>query len=331
MAADHGATGYVEVGDIPDVHADAALVRQVLDNLLGNALKFVPPGEEPRVSVTGRRTDPGTVAIAVADEGIGLPPGAHERDLRRSTTAPTRRTTDAGSGLAICRRIVERHGGSITARDNSRAAGAVFEFTLPSPGLTCAPCRTCARLSRTVAAVLVVLAVVRAAYDDGPTPEERRCQELRAAANAVASREDTVDDELEYLRRAGPPRGCESASRSSASTPGRARAAPGDPDAEVSNARPWPACGSTGGQRQTASVRSTRSATTPSRLPRAFVRRALAGRAGGAEQPLEAGRHQVQVAGLLERRPHPLEKDSSTSRAGARTPSTGCTRVPARP
>jgi hypothetical protein len=52
-----------------------------------------------------------------------------------------------------------------------------------------------------VVALLVVLAFVRAAFDDGPTPEERRCQELRAAANEVASREDTVDDELEYLRR----------------------------------------------------------------------------------------------------------------------------------
>ena len=50
-------------------------------------------------------------------------------------------------------------------------------------------------------AVLVVLAVIRAAYDEGPTPEERRCDELRAAANAVPSREDTVADELEYLRR----------------------------------------------------------------------------------------------------------------------------------
>ena len=70
---------HVKVGDIPDVLADAALVRQVLDNLITNALKFVPAGEEPRVSVTGRRTAFGTVAIAVADEGIGLPPGAHER------------------------------------------------------------------------------------------------------------------------------------------------------------------------------------------------------------------------------------------------------------
>ena len=49
-------------------------------------------------------------------------------------------------------------------------------------------------------ALLVVLGVVRAAYDDGQTPEEQRCSQLRTAANAVPSREDTVDDELEYLR-----------------------------------------------------------------------------------------------------------------------------------
>jgi hypothetical protein len=63
-----------------------------------------------------------------------------------------------------------------------------------------------------VVAVLVVLALVRAAYDE-PTREERRCQELRASANAVAAREDTVDDELEYLRRArAAERACNSAS-----------------------------------------------------------------------------------------------------------------------
>ena len=51
-------------------------------------------------------------------------------------------------------------------------------------------------------AVLVVLAVVRAAFDDGQSAEERRCQELRVAANAVTQREDTTDDEVEHLRRA---------------------------------------------------------------------------------------------------------------------------------
>lgn len=53
-----------------------------------------------------------------------------------------------------------------------------------------------------VVAVLVVLAVVRAAFDDGPSADQRRCQELRLAANAVTDREDTTDDEVEYLRRA---------------------------------------------------------------------------------------------------------------------------------
>jgi hypothetical protein len=50
--------------------------------------------------------------------------------------------------------------------------------------------------------LLAVLAVVRSAYDEGPTPEELRCHQLRAAANAVPQREDTVDDEVEYVRLA---------------------------------------------------------------------------------------------------------------------------------
>ncbi len=49
-------------------------------------------------------------------------------------------------------------------------------------------------------AVLVVLAIARSAYDDGPTPEQRRCDQLRAAANAVPEREDTVADEVESHR-----------------------------------------------------------------------------------------------------------------------------------
>jgi hypothetical protein len=50
-------------------------------------------------------------------------------------------------------------------------------------------------------AVLVVMAVVRAAYDDEPTPAELRCQQLQVAAQSVPEQEDTVDDEVEYLRR----------------------------------------------------------------------------------------------------------------------------------
>ena len=132
VAHDRGANGHVRIGPIPPVHADPALVRQVLENLIGNALKFVPPGAEPRVMVSGCRTDSGTVAVTVADEGVGLPSGSHD-----GVFEPHRREHPAydgrGLGLSICRRIVERHGGAITARDNREGAGAVFEFTLPSP------------------------------------------------------------------------------------------------------------------------------------------------------------------------------------------------------
>jgi signal transduction histidine kinase len=132
VARDRGANGHVKIGRIPHAHADPALVRQVLENLIGNALKFVPPGAEPAVVVSGRRTDSGTVAITVADEGVGLPSGSHD-----GVFEPHHREHPAyegrGLGLAICRRIVERHGGAITARDNDDGTGAVFEFTLPSP------------------------------------------------------------------------------------------------------------------------------------------------------------------------------------------------------
>jgi signal transduction histidine kinase len=131
VARDHGADQQVAVRAMPGVHADPALVRQVLDNLLGNALKFVPAGVEPRVTVTGRRTGSGTVAIAVADEGVGLPAGTHD-DIFAAGRRLHPEYDGRGLGLAICRRIVERHGGTIGVRDNEGGRGAVFEFTLPS-------------------------------------------------------------------------------------------------------------------------------------------------------------------------------------------------------
>nr|WP_228499551.1 ATP-binding protein [Nocardioides agariphilus] len=132
VAADHSANGHVRVGHIPDAQADPALVRQLFDNLIANALKFVPPGSDPCVQVTGRRTDSGTVAVTVADEGVGLPEGSHERIFEQRQRAHASSYDGRGLGLAICRRIVERHGGSIVARDND-GRGAVFEFTLPAP------------------------------------------------------------------------------------------------------------------------------------------------------------------------------------------------------
>jgi signal transduction histidine kinase len=121
------------LGPMPVVRADPAMLRHVLDNLIGNALKYVRPGATPRIDVTASPSPEGGVRIEVADRGIGIP----ERDkpevfetFHRSTAAAGYAGT--GLGLAICKRIVERHGGTIDVADNP-GGGTRFFFSLPSP------------------------------------------------------------------------------------------------------------------------------------------------------------------------------------------------------
>ncbi len=134
VAAARAVEGVVTIGVIPPVEADPALLRQVLDNLVGNAIKYVRAGTEPSVEVTGRPDPSGRVLIAVADRGIGLPAGEQEKVFGEFHRAHAREYEGHGLGLSICRRIVARHGGSITARDNTGGVGTVFEFTLPAAG-----------------------------------------------------------------------------------------------------------------------------------------------------------------------------------------------------
>jgi signal transduction histidine kinase len=121
----------VYVGPMPAVGADPAMLRHVLDNLIGNALKYVRPGATPRVDVTASPAAGGGVRIDVADRGIGIPdrdkPEVFET-FHRSTAAAGYAGT--GLGLAICKRIVERHGGVIGVADNP-GGGTRFFFTLP--------------------------------------------------------------------------------------------------------------------------------------------------------------------------------------------------------
>ena len=99
--------------ELPSLWVEPVLFRQVVANVLGNGVKYVAPGIAPRVHVSAHR-DPATDAwtLRFADNGIGIAPESRERVF----DVFHRETTDypgTGIGLAICRRIVERHGGKI--------------------------------------------------------------------------------------------------------------------------------------------------------------------------------------------------------------------------
>jgi signal transduction histidine kinase len=129
----------IYVGPLPDVRADPAMLRHVLDNLIGNSLKYVQPGRVARVDVTAGPAPEGWTRIEVADRGIGIPdedkPNIFESFHRAHTAAGYAGT---GLGLAICRRIVERHGGAIGVADNP-GGGTRFHFTLPLAGTVVQP------------------------------------------------------------------------------------------------------------------------------------------------------------------------------------------------
>lgn len=115
------------------VKADPDGLLQVFDNLLENALKFSPPNSQVRVSVADNsaRRD---VLVTVADEGPGIPDDEKERVFQRFYQTEAGRAVRArgvGLGLAICREIVDKHGGAIWVTDNG-PRGSVFHVRLPN-------------------------------------------------------------------------------------------------------------------------------------------------------------------------------------------------------
>ncbi|HEX8601502.1 MAG TPA: DUF4118 domain-containing protein [Pseudoduganella sp.] len=114
--------------DLPLVRYDAVLVERVLCNLLENAAKYTPAGS---TITLGARIGDGMLAVTVADNGPGLPAGQEEAIFEKFTRGERESARPGvGLGLAICRAIVEAHGGSITAH-RSPQDGAAFVFTLP--------------------------------------------------------------------------------------------------------------------------------------------------------------------------------------------------------
>lgn len=139
--------GRVEVGDLPTIEADALQMRQLLLNLIGNALKFHAPGTAPVVRVQGRlitpaasKGEPGAEVqfceLTVADNGIGFDEKYLDRIFAVFQRLHGRQEYEGtGIGLAVCRRIVDRHGGTITARSKP-GEGATFILTLPAKPAT---------------------------------------------------------------------------------------------------------------------------------------------------------------------------------------------------
>lgn len=138
ITRERGRTGQVVWGPLPTVEVDPTLVYQLFDNLVGNAVKFVAPGAEPEVVVrsTGEPGPDRRVVVEVSDNGTGIPAGQHEAIFSEFRRAHGRTHQGHGLGLAICRRIVERHGGTISAHDREDRDGATFRLTLPAAGAT---------------------------------------------------------------------------------------------------------------------------------------------------------------------------------------------------
>jgi PAS domain S-box-containing protein len=113
--------------DLPAILVDTRRIRQVMSNLLGNAVKFTPKGGTIRVSAarTGR-----WVTISVADSGLGIPPEHVAHVFDWMWQVPVTRRTGAGLGLAIAKAITEAHGGTISV-ESEPGKGSVFSFSLP--------------------------------------------------------------------------------------------------------------------------------------------------------------------------------------------------------
>jgi signal transduction histidine kinase len=112
------------------VHIDRQRINQVLDNLIGNAMKFSPDGGTIKVLLLEQDDD---ICVIVKDEGIGMPADKHQRIFERFYQidgSSRRRFGGTGIGLAIVKRIIDAHQGKIWVESEINQ-GSSFYFTLP--------------------------------------------------------------------------------------------------------------------------------------------------------------------------------------------------------
>jgi signal transduction histidine kinase len=121
----------ITVDPLPTIFGQPVMMIQLFQNLIGNAIKY--RGDKPlRIHISAQRED-ANWQFAVADNGIGIAPSYHELIFGVFKRLHGRIHPGVGIGLALCRKVVERHGGRIWV-DSAEGQGATFKFTMPANG-----------------------------------------------------------------------------------------------------------------------------------------------------------------------------------------------------
>ena len=119
----------VTIGDMPKIYAEVNQIKQLFSSLIHNALKFTDK-QRPEISVSARQNE-NLWEFSVKDNGIGIDPKNHERVfVMFQQLNPADKTDTTGIGLAVCKRIVERHYGNIWIENNAEG-GTTMHFSLP--------------------------------------------------------------------------------------------------------------------------------------------------------------------------------------------------------
>jgi len=121
--------------EVPSVRIDPSLIKRVLANLLSNAIRHSPEGEEIKVT-TGFLAEKNSIAFSVKDNGNGLAPEYHQRVFDKFEQVELKNSGvtvgTGGLGLAFCKMAVEAHGGKIWVESDGNAKGCTFKFMIPA-------------------------------------------------------------------------------------------------------------------------------------------------------------------------------------------------------
>jgi signal transduction histidine kinase len=123
--------GKVDADPLPTVAGDVSQLGQVFQNLIGNSIKYSSPLTPPVIRITSRVEGSGFHLIALSDNGIGIAPAYFDNVFRPFKRLHGHEIPGTGIGLALCRRVIEGHGGRIWV-DSAEGRGATFFFTLPA-------------------------------------------------------------------------------------------------------------------------------------------------------------------------------------------------------